>query len=130
MLIKRFLWRLMSCLWCAGITHSTACYLWSSEIILAHLDLLPGDLRPVSMPTDYSWIGESKEQNIYKRGSRGEFVFFSAVPRGFFIIVFFSPLKNQEDTITELNLAFLMATKNRLYWYSTVCISTRLLLLV
>uniref|UniRef100_A0A669PK51 Connector enhancer of kinase suppressor of Ras 2 n=1 Tax=Phasianus colchicus TaxID=9054 RepID=A0A669PK51_PHACC len=35
-----------------------------------------GDLRPVSMPTDYSWIGESKEQNIYKRGSRGEFFFF------------------------------------------------------
>ncbi|KAM6056873.1 connector enhancer of kinase suppressor of ras 2-like isoform 3-T3 [Theristicus caerulescens] len=29
-----------------------------------------GDLRPVSMPTEYSWIGESKEQNIYKRDSR------------------------------------------------------------
>ncbi|OPJ89672.1 connector enhancer of kinase suppressor of ras 2-like [Patagioenas fasciata monilis] len=29
-----------------------------------------GDLRPVSMPTEYSWIGESKEQNVYKRGSR------------------------------------------------------------
>ncbi|XP_027546505.1 connector enhancer of kinase suppressor of ras 2-like isoform X1 [Neopelma chrysocephalum] len=29
-----------------------------------------GDLRPVSMPTEYSWIGESKEQNMYKRGSR------------------------------------------------------------
>uniref|UniRef100_A0A8B9UQQ5 Connector enhancer of kinase suppressor of ras 2 n=1 Tax=Anas zonorhyncha TaxID=75864 RepID=A0A8B9UQQ5_9AVES len=36
-----------------------------------------GDLRPVSMPTDYSWIGESKEQNMYKRGSRGEFCFNS-----------------------------------------------------
>ncbi|XP_071425555.1 connector enhancer of kinase suppressor of ras 2-like [Pithys albifrons albifrons] len=31
-----------------------------------------GDLRPVSMPTEYSWIGDSKEQNVYKRGSRGE----------------------------------------------------------
>ncbi|XP_009324930.1 PREDICTED: connector enhancer of kinase suppressor of ras 2-like [Pygoscelis adeliae] len=31
-----------------------------------------GDLRPVSMPTEYSWIGESKEQNMYKRGSRDE----------------------------------------------------------
>ncbi|XP_014346754.2 connector enhancer of kinase suppressor of ras 2 [Latimeria chalumnae] len=31
-----------------------------------------GDLRPVSMPTDYSWMGESKEPNMYKRGSRGE----------------------------------------------------------
>ncbi|RMC21128.1 hypothetical protein DUI87_01986 [Hirundo rustica rustica] len=30
----------------------------------------PGDLRPVLMPTEYSWIGESKEQNMYKRGSR------------------------------------------------------------
>ncbi|XP_062998127.1 connector enhancer of kinase suppressor of ras 2-like [Elgaria multicarinata webbii] len=29
-----------------------------------------GDLRPVSMPTEYSWIGESKEPNMYKRGSR------------------------------------------------------------
>ncbi|KAF2981504.1 hypothetical protein EK904_002878 [Melospiza melodia maxima] len=29
-----------------------------------------GDLRPVSMPTEYSWIGEPKEQNMYKRGSR------------------------------------------------------------
>ncbi|NWX22227.1 CNKR2 kinase, partial [Aegotheles bennettii] len=37
-----------------------------------------GDLRPVSMPTEYSWIGESKEQNMYKRGSRGEYFFFSA----------------------------------------------------
>ncbi|NXE23064.1 CNKR2 kinase, partial [Ardeotis kori] len=35
-----------------------------------------GDLRPVSMPTEYSWIGESKEQNMYKRGSRGEYFFF------------------------------------------------------
>ncbi|KAK1206362.1 CNKR2 kinase, partial [Pygoscelis papua] len=35
-----------------------------------------GDLRPVSMPTEYSWIGESKEQNMYKRGSRGEYYFF------------------------------------------------------
>ncbi|XP_064318931.1 connector enhancer of kinase suppressor of ras 2 isoform X3 [Phalacrocorax carbo] len=31
-----------------------------------------GDLRPVSMPTEYSWIGESKEQNMYKRESRDE----------------------------------------------------------
>ncbi|XP_069469025.1 connector enhancer of kinase suppressor of ras 2-like [Ambystoma mexicanum] len=29
-----------------------------------------GDLRPVSMPTDYSWMGDSKEPNMYKRGSR------------------------------------------------------------
>eukprot|EP00062_Callorhinchus_milii_P000905 gi/632935463/ref/XP_007890201.1/ PREDICTED: connector enhancer of kinase suppressor of ras 2-like [Callorhinchus milii] len=29
-----------------------------------------GDLRPVSMPTEYSWLGESKEPNMYKRGSR------------------------------------------------------------
>ncbi|XP_008112848.1 connector enhancer of kinase suppressor of ras 2 isoform X1 [Anolis carolinensis] len=29
-----------------------------------------GDLRPVSMPTEYSWIGDSKEPNMYKRGSR------------------------------------------------------------
>nr|XP_028571314.1 connector enhancer of kinase suppressor of ras 2-like isoform X2 [Podarcis muralis] len=29
-----------------------------------------GDLRPVSMPTEYSWIGESKEPNMFKRGSR------------------------------------------------------------
>ncbi|XP_034758982.2 connector enhancer of kinase suppressor of ras 2-like isoform X2 [Acipenser ruthenus] len=29
-----------------------------------------GDLRPVSMPTEYSWIGETKEPNMYKRGSR------------------------------------------------------------
>ncbi|XP_068106154.1 connector enhancer of kinase suppressor of ras 2-like isoform X3 [Hyperolius riggenbachi] len=29
-----------------------------------------GDLRPVSMPTDYSWIGDPKEPNMYKRGSR------------------------------------------------------------
>ncbi|XP_075428989.1 connector enhancer of kinase suppressor of ras 2-like isoform X2 [Ascaphus truei] len=29
-----------------------------------------GDMRPVSMPTEYSWIGESKEPNMYKRGSR------------------------------------------------------------
>ncbi|NXX78366.1 CNKR2 kinase, partial [Urocolius indicus] len=36
-----------------------------------------GDLRPVSMPTEYSWIGEPKEQNMYKRGSRGEYFFFS-----------------------------------------------------
>ncbi|CAH2314788.1 connector enhancer of kinase suppressor of ras 2-like isoform X2 [Pelobates cultripes] len=33
-----------------------------------------GDLRPVSMPTEYSWIGESKEPNMYKRGSREESV--------------------------------------------------------
>ncbi|MGH0138970.1 UNVERIFIED_CONTAM: hypothetical protein FKN15_000211 [Acipenser sinensis] len=30
-----------------------------------------GDLRPVSMPMEYSWIGETKEPNMYKRGSRG-----------------------------------------------------------
>ncbi|XP_062359202.1 connector enhancer of kinase suppressor of ras 2-like [Cinclus cinclus] len=36
-----------------------------------------GDLRPVSMPTEYSWIGENKEQNVYKRGSRGEYFFYS-----------------------------------------------------
>ncbi|XP_041075550.1 connector enhancer of kinase suppressor of ras 2-like isoform X1 [Polyodon spathula] len=29
-----------------------------------------GDLRPVSMPAEYSWIGETKEPNMYKRGSR------------------------------------------------------------
>ncbi|NXS19476.1 CNKR2 kinase, partial [Mystacornis crossleyi] len=41
-----------------------------------------GDLRPVSMPTEYSWIGESKEQNMYKRGSRGEcFLFFNSLLR-------------------------------------------------
>ncbi|XP_053570932.1 connector enhancer of kinase suppressor of ras 2-like [Bombina bombina] len=28
-----------------------------------------GDLRPVSMPTEYNWIGESKEPNMYKRDS-------------------------------------------------------------
>ncbi|KAF7244922.1 Connector enhancer of kinase suppressor of ras 2 [Varanus komodoensis] len=28
------------------------------------------DLRPVSMPTEYSWIRDSKEPNMYKRGSR------------------------------------------------------------
>uniref|UniRef100_A0A8C9RV83 Si:ch211-26b3.4 n=1 Tax=Scleropages formosus TaxID=113540 RepID=A0A8C9RV83_SCLFO len=29
-----------------------------------------GDLRPVSMPTEYNWMGEAKEPNMYKRGSR------------------------------------------------------------
>ncbi|XP_071190085.1 connector enhancer of kinase suppressor of ras 2-like isoform X1 [Salvelinus alpinus] len=29
-----------------------------------------GDLRPVSMPTDYNWMAETKEPNMYKRGSR------------------------------------------------------------
>uniref|UniRef100_A0ABM5EWR1 Connector enhancer of kinase suppressor of ras 2-like isoform X3 n=1 Tax=Pogona vitticeps TaxID=103695 RepID=A0ABM5EWR1_9SAUR len=29
-----------------------------------------GDLRPVSMPTEYSWVGDSKELNMFKRGSR------------------------------------------------------------
>ncbi|XP_038631232.1 connector enhancer of kinase suppressor of ras 2 isoform X2 [Scyliorhinus canicula] len=29
-----------------------------------------GDLRPLSMPTEYSWLGESKEPSTYKRGSR------------------------------------------------------------
>ncbi|NXA19719.1 CNKR2 kinase, partial [Ibidorhyncha struthersii] len=43
-----------------------------------------GDLRPVSMPTEYSWIGESKEQNVYKRGSRGEYFFFSTILQFFF----------------------------------------------
>ncbi|KAK6317001.1 hypothetical protein J4Q44_G00124010 [Coregonus suidteri] len=28
------------------------------------------DLRPVSMPTDYNWMAETKEPNMYKRGSR------------------------------------------------------------
>nr|XP_033799879.1 connector enhancer of kinase suppressor of ras 2-like [Geotrypetes seraphini] len=31
-----------------------------------------GDLRPVSMPTDCSWMGDSKEPNMFKRGSRAE----------------------------------------------------------
>ncbi|XP_063794467.1 connector enhancer of kinase suppressor of ras 2-like [Pseudophryne corroboree] len=31
-----------------------------------------GDLRPVSMPSEYSWVGDAKESNMYKRGSRGE----------------------------------------------------------
>jgi len=84
---------------------------------LVHLDLLPGDLRPVSMPTDYSWIGESKEQNIYKRGSRGEFFFFFfAVPQGSFFIFF--NLRTTKISSKKLNLVFLIATENRLYWYS------------
>ncbi|XP_036379619.1 connector enhancer of kinase suppressor of ras 2 isoform X1 [Megalops cyprinoides] len=29
-----------------------------------------GDLRPVSMPTEYNWMAETKEPNMYKRGSR------------------------------------------------------------
>ncbi|XP_061104365.1 connector enhancer of kinase suppressor of ras 2-like [Conger conger] len=29
-----------------------------------------GDLRPVSMPTEYNWMVETKEPNMYKRGSR------------------------------------------------------------
>uniref|UniRef100_A0AAR2LXH7 Connector enhancer of kinase suppressor of Ras 2b n=1 Tax=Pygocentrus nattereri TaxID=42514 RepID=A0AAR2LXH7_PYGNA len=29
-----------------------------------------GDLRPVSMPPEYNWMAESKEPNMYKRGSR------------------------------------------------------------
>ncbi|XP_071979382.1 connector enhancer of kinase suppressor of ras 2-like isoform X2 [Engystomops pustulosus] len=29
-----------------------------------------GDLRPVSMPSEYNWIGDPKEPNMYKRGSR------------------------------------------------------------
>ncbi|OCT67620.1 hypothetical protein XELAEV_18038921mg [Xenopus laevis] len=40
-----------------------------------------GDLRPVSMPTEYSWLGESKEPNMYKRGSRGERYTTSAAER-------------------------------------------------
>lgn len=39
------------------------------------------------MPTEYSWIGESKEQNMYKRGSRGEYFFFSAVLRDVFALL-------------------------------------------
>ncbi|NWX81513.1 CNKR2 kinase, partial [Nothoprocta pentlandii] len=42
-----------------------------------------GDLRPVSMPTEYTWAGESKEQNMYKRGSRGEYYFRSALFQSF-----------------------------------------------
>ncbi|NXK96194.1 CNKR2 kinase, partial [Formicarius rufipectus] len=42
-----------------------------------------GDLRPVSMPTEYSWIGDSKEQGVYKRGSRGEYFIFSALLQSF-----------------------------------------------
>ncbi|XP_035267053.1 connector enhancer of kinase suppressor of ras 2-like isoform X3 [Anguilla rostrata] len=29
-----------------------------------------GDLRPVSMPTEYNWMTETKEPSMYKRGSR------------------------------------------------------------
>ncbi|KAI4886916.1 hypothetical protein NFI96_030430 [Prochilodus magdalenae] len=29
-----------------------------------------GELRPVSMPPEYNWMAESKEPNMYKRGSR------------------------------------------------------------
>ncbi|XP_030621451.1 connector enhancer of kinase suppressor of ras 2-like [Chanos chanos] len=29
-----------------------------------------GDLRPVSMPTEYSWMAEGQEPHMYKRGSR------------------------------------------------------------
>ncbi|NWI51676.1 CNKR2 kinase, partial [Calyptomena viridis] len=43
-----------------------------------------GDLRPVSMPTEYSWMGESKEQNMYKRGSRGEYFYFLCCSPRFF----------------------------------------------
>ncbi|KAJ8416730.1 hypothetical protein AAFF_G00326080 [Aldrovandia affinis] len=31
-----------------------------------------GDLRPVSMPTEYNWMTETKEPSMYKRGSRGD----------------------------------------------------------
>ncbi|KAJ8266453.1 hypothetical protein GJAV_G00130600 [Gymnothorax javanicus] len=34
------------------------------------LDFFPGDHRPVSMPTEYNWMLETKESNMYKRGSR------------------------------------------------------------
>uniref|UniRef100_A0A8C4YEZ6 Connector enhancer of kinase suppressor of ras 2 n=1 Tax=Gopherus evgoodei TaxID=1825980 RepID=A0A8C4YEZ6_9SAUR len=42
-----------------------------------------GDLRPVSLPTEFSWIGESKEPNMYKRGSRGEYLLHCCDPRFF-----------------------------------------------
>ncbi|XP_048885620.1 connector enhancer of kinase suppressor of ras 2 isoform X1 [Brienomyrus brachyistius] len=29
-----------------------------------------GDLRPVSMPTEYNWMPETRESHVYKRGSR------------------------------------------------------------
>ncbi|XP_072286747.1 connector enhancer of kinase suppressor of ras 2-like [Pyxicephalus adspersus] len=44
---------------------------WASAYNRTGFPRLPaGDLRPVSMPTDYSWIGDPKEPNMYKRGSR------------------------------------------------------------
>ncbi|KFO08019.1 Connector enhancer of kinase suppressor of ras 2, partial [Balearica regulorum gibbericeps] len=46
-----------------------------------------GDLRPVSMPAEYSWIGESKEQNMYKRGSRAKMALFLLM----FLFSFFHP---------------------------------------
>ncbi|NXL55556.1 CNKR2 kinase, partial [Chordeiles acutipennis] len=52
-----------------------------------------GDLRPVSMPTEYSWIGESKEQNMYKRGSRGEYFFFPLLDDKILVI--------QEEPLTQ-----------------------------
>lgn len=33
--------------------------------------VLPGDLRPVSMPPEYNWMAEAKEPSMGKRGSRG-----------------------------------------------------------
>lgn len=33
--------------------------------------VVPGDLRPVSMPPEYNWMAEAKEPSMGKRGSRG-----------------------------------------------------------
>lgn len=33
--------------------------------------VVPGDLRPVSMPPEYNWMAEAKEPSMCKRGSRG-----------------------------------------------------------
>lgn len=33
--------------------------------------VLPGDLRPASMPPEYNWMAEVKEPSMGKRGSRG-----------------------------------------------------------
>ncbi|KFV78792.1 Connector enhancer of kinase suppressor of ras 2, partial [Struthio camelus australis] len=52
-----------------------------------------GDLRPVSMPTEYSWTGESKEQNMYKRGSRDFICFFHL------LFFFLSPTTDSENSL-------------------------------
>ncbi|NWI13485.1 CNKR2 kinase, partial [Crypturellus soui] len=51
-----------------------------------------GDLRPVSMPTEYTWAGESKEQNVYKRGSR------DFLP-SYYYFFFFSPTTDSENSL-------------------------------